>query len=111
MHSKEYGCCRVSRACVCVCVCVCVVFAEKTFVIVVFAKMLCSETMTSFGCLGCHQLHLNSKRQDTKRNQWKVGKTLISVILTKNASFKSYRTFPYHIMLPVCLFCSLCGYS
>ena len=62
----------------------------------VFAKnaSFSSEATASFAFLGCHQLHLNSKRR-IPRNQQKVEKTLIFAILTKNALFRSYGTFAY----------------
>ena len=56
--------------------------------------MLGSEATASFAHLGCHQLYLNPK-DGYHRNQLKVGKPLIVVTLTKNASFRSYGTFTY----------------
>ena len=56
--------------------------------------MLGSEATASFACIGCHQLHLNSKRRIPKGSA-EVGKPLIVATLTKNASFRSYGTFAY----------------
>ena len=75
---ESYCSCPV---CVCVCVCVCVrsflpprasrsrnigtymfTVTRKNFYNCDFSlKMLGSEAMASFACLGCHQLHLNPK--------------------------------------------------
>ena len=66
--------------------------------------MLGSEATVSFACLQCHQLHLSPKRRIPKESadQWKVGKTLIVAILTKNASFRSYGTFAYLLRAHIC---------
>ena len=53
--------------------------------------MLDSEAMASFACLRCHQL----PNDGYQRNQLKVGKPLIVVILIENALFRSYGTFAY----------------
>ena len=58
-----------------------------------------------FACHGCYQLHLNpppKKKDGYQKDQWKVGKTLIFVILTKNALFRTYSTFACLLRVHIC---------
>ena len=73
---------------------------KKLFIIMVFAKMLCSEATYSIICLS----HLPPKRRWISKGSVEVGKILILTILTKNASFRSYSIFTYFLCAHVYIY-------